>query len=146
MKPGCTDAYLYGVEQGGSAGTEGLNAFFLLVDKPEVYNLPPDPVVPTKKVGDAWASMAVAAAGMALAAIGSVLFSRSGARRDRDPVQAERSHPHDGRDIDPNLGTLSGEAGGQGRGRSRSTSPTSARSGPTFRFRVLPTPPTTTGR
>ncbi len=33
-------------------GTEGLNAFFLLVDKPEVYNLPPDPVVPTKKATD----------------------------------------------------------------------------------------------
>jgi hypothetical protein len=26
---------------------------FLLVDKPEVYNLPPDPVVPTQKAGQA---------------------------------------------------------------------------------------------
>src|SRR5947209_14119605 len=44
---GMQEAYLYGVDQ---PGTEGLNAFFLLVDKPEAYNLPPDPVVPTKKV------------------------------------------------------------------------------------------------
>ena len=57
-----------------------LNAFFLLLDKPEVYNLPPEPVVPTKKAGEAWASMAAAAAGVALAAIGSVLFSRWGGR------------------------------------------------------------------
>jgi len=48
-----------------------LNAFFLLTDKPEVYNLPPDPVVPTKKVKDAWLSMAA----MAVAAIGTVLFA-----------------------------------------------------------------------
>jgi formate dehydrogenase iron-sulfur subunit len=56
-----------------------LNAFFLLVDKPEVYNLPPDPVVPTKKVRDAWMSMAAAAAGMVLVALGSVLV---GGKRD----------------------------------------------------------------
>jgi formate dehydrogenase iron-sulfur subunit len=58
-------------------GTGGLNAFFLLVDKPEVYNLPPDPVVPTKISKDAWTSMGVAAAGMALAAVGAVLFGRN---------------------------------------------------------------------
>ena len=56
-------------------GTEGLNAFFLLVDKPEVYNLPPDPVVPTKKVKDAWLSMAATAAAIAVAAFGSALFA-----------------------------------------------------------------------
>ncbi len=74
-----TEAYLYGIER-GSTGDRRPERVLPIVDKPEVYNLPPDPVVPTKKVGDAWASMAVAAAGMALAAIGSVLFSRSGAR------------------------------------------------------------------
>ena len=42
------EAYLYGADAASQPGTEGLNAFFLLVDKPEVYNLPPDPVVPTK--------------------------------------------------------------------------------------------------
>ncbi len=74
---GLREAYLYGENKEDQPGTEGLNAFFLLLDKPEVYNLPPDPVVPTKKVGDAWKSMAFAAAGVALAAIGSVFFARS---------------------------------------------------------------------
>ena len=45
---GMEEAYLYGADAAGQPGTEGLNAFFLLVDKPEAYNLPPDPVVPTK--------------------------------------------------------------------------------------------------
>jgi formate dehydrogenase iron-sulfur subunit len=77
---GMTDAYLYGADKESQPGTEGLNAFFILLDKPEVYNLPPDPVVPTKRAGDAWASMAVAAVGIALAALGSVFLSRPGAR------------------------------------------------------------------
>jgi formate dehydrogenase iron-sulfur subunit len=71
---GLHDAYLYGESAESQPGTEGLNAFFLLVDKPEVYNLPSEPVVPTKKSGDAWKSMGFAAAGIALAAVGSVLF------------------------------------------------------------------------
>jgi formate dehydrogenase iron-sulfur subunit len=49
------------------------------MDKPEVYNLPPDPVAPAKKVKDAWISMAAAAAGMVLVALGSVLV---GSKRD----------------------------------------------------------------
>ena len=77
---GVEDAYLYGVDEAGQPGTEGLNAFFLLVDEPEVYNLPPDPVVPTKKVGGAWASAALAAAGVALAAVGAVLADRGNRR------------------------------------------------------------------
>jgi len=71
---GVTDAYLYGVDEADQPGTEGLNAFFLLVDQPEVYNLPPDPVVPTKKVKDAWTSMAAGAVGMLVVAIGAALF------------------------------------------------------------------------
>ena len=78
MNDGVSEAYLYGASEADQPGTEGLNAFFLLVDKPEVYNLPPDPVVPTKKVKAAWTSMAASAAGIALAAIGSVLLSRKG--------------------------------------------------------------------
>jgi len=37
-------AYLYGEDAASQPGTGGLNAFFLLVDQPEVYNLPPAPV------------------------------------------------------------------------------------------------------
>lgn len=73
---GLRSAYLYGESAESQPGTEGLNAFFLLLDKPEVYNLPPDPVVPTKTSRDAWHSMAAAAAGMALVAIGAVLAGR----------------------------------------------------------------------
>lgn len=72
---GLKDAYLYGASAEDQPGTEGLNAFFLLVDKPEAYNLPPDPVVPTKKAGDAWRAMGYAAAGMLLTALGTVFFS-----------------------------------------------------------------------
>lgn len=76
---GLREAYLYGESAESQPGTGGLNAFFLLVDKPEVYNLPPDPVVPTKNSKEAWRSMGIAAAGMAAAAVGAVLFGR-GAR------------------------------------------------------------------
>lgn len=75
---GLTEARLYGVDADQQPGTEGLNAFFLLLDEPEVYNLPPDPVVPTRKLGAAWASMAMAALGIGVAAVGSVLFHRAG--------------------------------------------------------------------
>ena len=75
---GVNEAYLYGESKESQPGTEGINAFFLLVDKPEVYNLPPDPVVPTKKIGQSWAAMAIAALGMAAAA---VISARTGARR-----------------------------------------------------------------
>lgn len=78
---GLKEAYLYGADAESQPGTEGLNAFFLLLDKPEAYNLPPDPVAPAKRAEGAWTSMAAAAAGMALAAVASVLFNRSGARR-----------------------------------------------------------------
>ncbi len=77
---GMREAYLYGASPESQPGTEGLNAFFLLVDKPEVYNLPPDPVVPTKKVKESWLSMALAAVGVAALALGSVAASRNGGR------------------------------------------------------------------
>jgi formate dehydrogenase iron-sulfur subunit len=72
------EAYLYGESADSQPGTEGLNAFFLLVDKPEVYNLPPDPVVPTKKAKESWMSFALAALGMTAVALGSVLASKGG--------------------------------------------------------------------
>ena len=75
---GLDEAYLYGVDEDNQPGTGGLNAFFLLVDEPEVYNLPPDPVVPTLKSGDAWKSMGIAVSAMAVAGLAAVL---SGLRR-----------------------------------------------------------------
>jgi formate dehydrogenase iron-sulfur subunit len=73
---GLAEAYLYGADEANQPGTEGLNAFFLLVDKPEVYNLPPDPVAPAKKGRDAWVSVGLAAAGLAVAAVGAVLSDK----------------------------------------------------------------------
>jgi formate dehydrogenase iron-sulfur subunit len=55
-------------------GVGGFGAFFLLLDEPEVYGLPPDPVVPTKHLSEMWTNTAVASAaivvGAALAFIG----------------------------------------------------------------------------
>jgi formate dehydrogenase iron-sulfur subunit len=73
---GLSEAYLYGVDAENQPGTGGLNAFFLLVDKPEVYNLPPDPVAPTLKGREAWASVALGALGVAAMALGAVLLGR----------------------------------------------------------------------
>jgi formate dehydrogenase iron-sulfur subunit len=77
---GVTEAYLYGADETMQPGTDGLNAFFLLVDKPEVYNLPPDPVAPRKKVKGAWTSAALGALGLAAAAVGAVVTGLDGRR------------------------------------------------------------------
>jgi formate dehydrogenase iron-sulfur subunit len=73
---GLHEAYLYGVDEASQPGTGGLNAFFLLVDEPEVYNLPPDPVAPSKKAGRAWASAALAGVAMGAAALLSIMTSK----------------------------------------------------------------------
>jgi formate dehydrogenase iron-sulfur subunit len=40
-------SYIYGDEEvGGTGGIDGLNAFFLLLDKPQKYNLPEQPSLP----------------------------------------------------------------------------------------------------
>jgi formate dehydrogenase iron-sulfur subunit len=75
---GVDEAYLYGVDAEDQPGTEGLNAFFLLLDKPEMYNLPPDPVAPAKRQKQSWAAMLIAAAGLAAAAVGCIAAARDG--------------------------------------------------------------------
>ncbi|MBV8551606.1 MAG: 4Fe-4S dicluster domain-containing protein [Acidobacteriaceae bacterium] len=75
---GVTEAYLYGEDARSQPGTAGLNAFFLLLDRPEVYNLPPDPEVPTLKGSKSWISAGLAAIGVtALAFVSVVLGNRS---------------------------------------------------------------------
>jgi formate dehydrogenase iron-sulfur subunit len=73
---GETSAYLYGADAESQPGTGGLHAFFLLTDAPEVYNLPPDPVVPTKNAPASWKAMGLAVLGMAAIAIGAVAAER----------------------------------------------------------------------
>ena len=57
---GVTDARLYGHDPADGVG--GTGAFFLLLDEPEVYGLPPDPVVTTRDLGSMWKRAALAAA------------------------------------------------------------------------------------
>jgi formate dehydrogenase iron-sulfur subunit len=61
---GYAGARLYGHDEGDGVG--GFGAFFLLLDEPEVYGLPPDPVVTTRHLPGMWRS--AARAGMLLAA------------------------------------------------------------------------------
>jgi formate dehydrogenase iron-sulfur subunit len=63
-------ARLYGRDPDDGVGGDG--AFFLLLDEPEVYGLPPDPVVTTRDLGSMWRH--VGAAAVALAAMGVASF------------------------------------------------------------------------
>ncbi len=44
-----------------------------VIQEPVVYNLPPDPVVPTRRVKESWACLPLASMGLLAAAIGAVL-------------------------------------------------------------------------
>jgi formate dehydrogenase iron-sulfur subunit len=57
---GGVGARLYGDDPADGVG--GCGAFFLLLDDPEVYGLPPDPVVPTRDLTGMWAAVGAAAA------------------------------------------------------------------------------------
>jgi formate dehydrogenase iron-sulfur subunit len=59
---GVDDARLYGANEAGY----GMGAFFLLLDDPEVYGLPPDPEVVSQKFKSLWGSAAVAAGALAV--------------------------------------------------------------------------------
>ncbi|MHB1582627.1 MAG: 4Fe-4S dicluster domain-containing protein [Acidimicrobiales bacterium] len=60
---GVADARLYGRDPDDGVGGDG--AFFLLLDEPEVYGLPPDPVVTTRDLPAMWRRVATAAAVLA---------------------------------------------------------------------------------
>jgi formate dehydrogenase iron-sulfur subunit len=59
---GETGARLYGRDPDDGVGGDG--AFFLLLDEPEVYGLPPDPVVTTRELPTMWRNVALAATGL----------------------------------------------------------------------------------
>jgi formate dehydrogenase iron-sulfur subunit len=63
---GWNGAQLYGRDPDDGVG--GFGAFFLLLDEPEVYGLPPDPVVTTRDLPEMWTNM-LAAAGTLLAGV-----------------------------------------------------------------------------
>jgi formate dehydrogenase iron-sulfur subunit len=63
---GVAEARLYGASPDDGVGGNG--AFFLLLDEPEVYRLPPDPVVPTRDLPAIWRYVGVAASALLAAA------------------------------------------------------------------------------
>ena len=69
---GIMDARLYGNDPDDGVG--GAGAFFLLMDEPEVYGFPPDPVVTTKNLPDMYRKAGLAAvtllAGAAISFLG----------------------------------------------------------------------------
>ena len=67
---GVPSAYLYGTPgaPGATGGMSHLNAFFLLTDQPEVYNLPSAPTRPSQRVAPSLFSGLAAVAGLTLAA------------------------------------------------------------------------------
>jgi formate dehydrogenase iron-sulfur subunit len=71
---GVTEARLYGHDPADGVG--GTGAFFLLLDEPEVYGLPPDPVVPTRDLPAMWKYAGIAASAFLAAAV--TVFARSG--------------------------------------------------------------------
>jgi formate dehydrogenase iron-sulfur subunit len=64
---GIPSARLYGEDPDDGVG--GVGAFFLLLDEPEVYGLPPDPVVTTKDLPQMWKKAGLAAAAMLAGAV-----------------------------------------------------------------------------
>ena len=89
----------------GDDGVGGAGAFFLLLDEPEVYGLPPDPVDTRRDLASIWA-----AAGVAAVALGVGIGGRR-VRQDKRPERCQQlsraAHPQSSR---------------RGRGRSRATS------------------------
>ena len=75
QEEGWNGAQLYGRDPDGPVG--GFGAFFLLLDKPETYGLPPDPVDQTTHLAESW--RAALAAGAALVAATVLAFA--GGRR-----------------------------------------------------------------
>jgi formate dehydrogenase iron-sulfur subunit len=64
---GVPSARLYGEDP--TDGVGGVGAFFLLLDEPEVYGLPPDPVVTTRDLPAMWKRAGLAALTMLAGAV-----------------------------------------------------------------------------
>ncbi|MBO0728018.1 MAG: 4Fe-4S dicluster domain-containing protein [Acidimicrobiaceae bacterium] len=71
---GVGDARLYGRDPDDGVGGDG--AFFLLLDEPEVYGLPPDPVVTTRDLPAMWRQVGIAAAALAATVAASFVGGR----------------------------------------------------------------------
>jgi formate dehydrogenase iron-sulfur subunit len=74
VEAGISEARLYLADENDGIG--GAGAFFLLLDEPEVYGLPPQPVVPTKNLGTIWGAAAAAAGALAVGVAAAFAGSR----------------------------------------------------------------------
>ncbi|WP_433527837.1 4Fe-4S dicluster domain-containing protein [Micromonospora sp. CA-263727] len=73
-RQGVPEARLYGHDPDDGVGGDG--AFFLLLDEPEVYGLPPDPQVTTHDLPRMWKRAGVAAVAMTAAVVAAFLGGR----------------------------------------------------------------------
>ncbi len=75
---GVYNAYLYGAPNtpGATGGIESLNAFFLLLDKPETYNLPPAPTLPQARTAHGLRNGIFTMAALGTVAVLSFLIGR----------------------------------------------------------------------
>jgi formate dehydrogenase iron-sulfur subunit len=71
---GLQSARLYGDDPGDGVG--GFGAFFLLLDEPEVYSLPPDPTDTTRDLGETWAAALTAAAALGVGLLAAAFGGR----------------------------------------------------------------------
>jgi formate dehydrogenase iron-sulfur subunit len=62
--------------EGPDDGIGGAGAFFLLLDDPEVYGLPPDPVDTTRDLGETWRATVGAAVALAAGVAGALAWGR----------------------------------------------------------------------
>jgi formate dehydrogenase iron-sulfur subunit len=74
QEQGWTGAQLYGHDPDDGVG--GFGAFFLLLDDPEVYGLPPDPVVTTRDLPAMWRTAALGMGALLLGVVGAFLGGR----------------------------------------------------------------------
>jgi formate dehydrogenase iron-sulfur subunit len=70
QQAGQEKAQLYLADAGDGIG--GAGAFFLLLDEPEVYGLPPDPVDTRRDLGSIWGAAAAAAAALGVGLLAAV--------------------------------------------------------------------------
>jgi formate dehydrogenase iron-sulfur subunit len=71
---GVVQARLYGESPDDGVGGDG--AFFLLLDEPEVYGLPPDPIVTTRDLPRTWRNVGLAAGALVAGAAASFVGAR----------------------------------------------------------------------
>jgi formate dehydrogenase iron-sulfur subunit len=92
---GQADAYLYGADPNGPLG--GLNAFFLLVDAPEVYGLPREPKLPSLHLLRGMLASGVTAVVLGVMAVLGFRKERmdrmTDASADRDGARGPESRP-----------------------------------------------------